>query len=163
MKRMRPLLCLALGLLVAPVGAPLADPPLGGYDDRRGGYGNHAQERRQPDDRQRADRYGNSAERRPLGTLHDDFDRRNDDRGNRWERSRDNDRYDRYDRRDRYDHDAARAAESVRRDERGRVLSSRPDDRGYRVRVLTPDGYVRERYVDPRDDRDDGRRYRDRD
>ena len=160
MKRMKPLLCLSLGLLSAPIDAPLANPPLGGYDDRRGGYGNHAQERRQPDDRQRADRYGNSAERRPLGTLHDDFDRRDNDGSSRWGRGRDDDRYDH---RDRYDRDAARAAESVRRDERGRVLSSRPDDRGYRVRVLTPDGYVRERYVDPRDDRDDGRRYRDRD
>jgi hypothetical protein len=157
MKRIRPLLCLALGLLVVPVGAPLADPPLGVRDDRRGGYGSHAQEHRQADDRRS---YGNSAERRPLGTLHDDFHRRDNDGGSRWGRGRDDDRYDH---RDRYDRDAARAAESVRRDERGRVLSSRPDDRGYRVRVLTPDGYVRERYVDPRDDRDDGRRYRDHD
>jgi hypothetical protein len=51
----------------------------------------------------------------------------------------------------------------VRRDERGRVLSSEPaDDRGYRVRVLTPDGYVRERFVDPRDERSDSRRGPDR-
>ncbi len=64
------------------------------------------------------------------------------------------------DRHDHYDRDAGRAANAVRRDERGRVLRSEPtDDRGYRVRVLTPDGYVRERYVDPR--RDDPDRHRD--
>lgn len=59
---------------------------------------------------------------------------------------------------------AREAADAVRRGKHGRVLSSEPvDDRGYRVRVLTPDGYVRERYVDPYDDRHprDERRRRD--
>jgi hypothetical protein len=45
-----------------------------------------------------------------------------------------------------------RAAERARRSSRGgRVLSAEPDgDEGYRVRVLTPDGYIRNLTVDPR-------------
>ncbi|MGE0811420.1 MAG: PepSY domain-containing protein [Immundisolibacter sp.] len=181
MKRPLSLICLALGLLLLPVGSPLADRAMGDSDDRRGGYND--QDRSRGGDRQRYDRSG---ERRPLGTLPDDrgyHDRRyggdnnpgrhygndrrwggDDHRGKhygsdrhdghrdyRYERDRYRDRYDgsRYG----HDRDAHRAAEAVRRGEHGRVLSSQPDDdRGYRVRVLTPDGYVRERYVDPRDD-----------
>lgn len=143
MKRIPPLACLLTGLLLLAGSGPLlADPPPGGSRDRHGdhrGQPDRRDWRRGPD---RDDRYGrNSAQRRPLGTSHDDHDRY------------------------RYDRDARRAAEAVRRDERGRVLSSQPtDDRGYRVRVLTPDGYVRERYVDPRDaERGDARRHRNRD
>lgn len=179
MKRPLSLICLALGLLLLPVGSPLADRAMGDSDDRRGGYND--QDRSRGGDRQRYDRSG---ERRPLGTLPDDrgyHDRRyggdnnpgrhygndrrwggDDHRGNHYGSDRRDGRPDyRYERdRGRYDgsryggdRDARRAADAVRRGEHGRVLSSeRDDDRGYRVRVLTPDGYVRERYVDPRDD-----------
>ena len=170
MKRTVPLLCLALGLLLAPVRSSLADRALGGSDERRGSY--REQDRDRGSDRQRYDRSG---ERRPLGTLpnrrdHDDRrygsgdnpgrhygqDRRwggDDHRGKHHGTDRRDGRRDRYDdSRYRDDRDARRAADAVRRREHGRVLSTEPDDdRGYRVRVLTPDGYVRERYVDPHD------------
>jgi hypothetical protein len=150
MKRIAPLICLSAGLLLACSGPALADPPLGGSRDRHGDYRDQPDRRdgnRGPD---RGGRDGrNSAERRPLGTSHDDYRWRRDDDRRRPPHS--------CDRHPGFDRDARRAAEAVRRDERGRVLSSQPaDDRGYRVRVLTPDGYVRERYVDPRDaDRND--------
>lgn len=176
MKRPLSFVLLGLGLLMGPVASSLADPAMGRSDDRRGGY--HDQDRSRGNDRQRYDRSG---DRRPLGTLPDDrgyHDRRydgdnnpgrhygpdrrwggDDHRGNHYGDDRRDNRYqrDRYHDRDngsRYgdDRDARRAADAVRRGERGRVLSSEPDDdRGYRVRVLTPDGYVRERYVDPHD------------
>lgn len=157
MKRMRHAIHLTAGLvLLAACGPLLADPALG---DRRDSYRSQSDERpgehrgwnrgstrAESSDRKRADQ-------RPLGTTRDDY------RGrfhNDWS-DRGGDRYRRQD--DRYGHNARRAADAVRRDERGRVLSSEPtDDRGYRVRVLTPDGYVRERYVDPRDEHDDQRR-----
>jgi hypothetical protein len=158
MKRIAPLICLSAGLLLASSGPALADPPLGGSRDRHGDYRDQPDRRdgnRSPD---RGGRDGrNSGERRPLGTSHDDYRwRRDDDRRrpprDRYERDQYNQNRYRNDRYDSSDRDARRAAEAVRRDERGRVLSSQPaDDRGYRVRVLTPDGYVRERYVDPRD------------
>lgn len=165
MKRIAPLICLLAGLLLAGSGPALADPPLGGSRDRHGDYRDQPDRRdwnRGPDRGGRDSR--NSAERRPLGTSHDDYRWRRDEDPRRPPRYRDRDERDHYDqnryRNDRYDgsdRDARRAADAVRRDERGRVLSSQPaDDRGYRVRVLTPDGYVRERYVDPRDaDRND--------
>lgn len=180
MKRPLSLICLALGLLLAPVGSSFGDPALGRSDDRRRDY--RDEHRNRGGDHQRSVRSG---ERRPLGTLPDDrgyHDRRyggdhnpgrhhgsgrrdggDDHRGNhygtdrrdsrpdyRYERDRHRDRHD--DSRYRDDRDARRAADAVRRREHGRVLSTEPDDdRGYRVRVLTPDGYVRERYVDPHD------------
>lgn len=50
--------------------------------------------------------------------------------------------------------DRDRAAEHARQRSRGgRVLSAEPDgDKRYRVRVLTPDGYIRNLSVDPRDE-----------
>ncbi len=135
--------------MLAASGPLFADRALGGSDDRRGYQrGDDRRGSYQSDDRRRehgrSDR-GSSrsrsgertrAEERPLGTSRDDHGRRSADP------------------RHRSSSDARRAADAVRRDERGRVLSSEPtDDRGYRVRVLTPDGYVRERYVDPRDER----------
>ena len=180
MKRPLSLICLALGLALLPVGSSLADPAMGRSDDRRGGY--EDQDRSRGSERQRYDRsserpllgtlpddrgyhdrrwggdnnpgghYG--ADRRWGGDDHRGnhfgFGRRDDYPDNRYERGRYGDRYNG----GRYgdDRDARRAADAVRRGERGRVLSSEPDDdRGYRVRVLTPDGYVRERYVDPHD------------
>lgn len=156
MKPSRVLVCLTIGLWLLPAQPSLADPALGRSNDGYGAREDYGRER-------------GGAQRRPLGTLPDDrgpYDRRHGDDGRdrrydggRWGDRDDRSRY----REERYGHDARRAAEAVRRDERGRVLSSQPDDdRGYRVRVLTPDGYVRERYVDPRDDdrewRPDGRR-----
>jgi hypothetical protein len=167
MKRTRHGLRLATCLLVLAASGPLfADPALGGSDDRRGHQrGDDRRGSYQSDDRRgeygsrdRGSSRSRSGERtraqeRPLGTSYDDH--RNHS-GEDWPQHREN-RYGDPDQRyryDRYDRDARRAAESVRRDERGRVLSSEPTgDRGYRVRVLTPDGYVRERYVEPRDDR----------
>jgi len=157
---MRNLIQLAAGLvLLAACGPLFADPALGRSDDQRDGYRGHATER-QTDNRgwSRGQSSARSrADQRPLGTTYDDYrGRSNDD----WS---DRGRYRGQDDRDRYGHDARRAADAVRRDERGRVLSSEPaDDRGYRVRVLTPDGYVRERFVDPRDERYDSRRDPDR-
>ena len=157
---MRHVIQLAAGLvLLAACGPLLADPALGRSDDRRDSYRGQSSERQsesrgwnrgQSGERSRADR-------RPLGTTYDDYrGRSNDDWSDRGRYRGQNDQ-------DRYGHDARRAAEAVRRDERGRVLSSEPaDDRGYRVRVLTPDGYVRERFVDPRDERYDSRRGSDR-
>lgn len=148
---MRHVIQLAAGLaLLAACGPLLADPALGSSDDRRDTYrdrsGEHRSESRGWDRQQSGER--SRADQRPLGTTRDDYRRRsNDDRSDRG-------RYRGQDDQDRYGHDARRAADAVRRNERGRVLSSEPtEDRGYRVRVLTPDGYVRERYVDPRDDR----------
>lgn len=46
---------------------------------------------------------------------------------------------------------AGRAAESARRQSGGRVLSVKPGDSGYRVRVLTPSGEVRHIVVPGRD------------
>lgn len=151
---------LAAGLvLLAACGPLFADPALGRSDDRRDSYRGQSSERQSEG---RGWNRGPSSERsradqRPLGTTRDDYrGRSNDDRSDRG-------RYRGQDDRDRYGHDARRAADAVRRDERGRVLSSEPaDDRGYRVRVLTPDGYVRERFVDPRDQRYDLRRHPDR-
>lgn len=154
MKRMRHAIHLTAGLVLLAACAPLlADPALGRSADRRDSYRSQSDERQgehrswnrgstraESSDRKRADQ-------RPLGTTRDDYRGRSHDDGS----DRGGDRYRRQD--DRYGHNARRAADAVRRDERGRVLSSEPtDDRGYRVRVLTPDGYVRERYVDPRDD-----------
>lgn len=180
MKRPLSLLCLALGLLLVPIRSSLGDPAMGRSDDRRGGY--QQEDRSRGGDRQRYDRSGARRPLGTLPDDRGYHDRRyggdqnpgrhygsgrryggDDHRGNhygadrgegrrdyRYQRDRDGDRYDG----SRYgtDRDARRAADAVRRGERGRVLSSEPDDRGYRVRVLTPDGYVRERYVDPRDD-----------
>lgn len=164
MKRTRHGLRLAICLLILAVSGPVfADRALGGSDDRRGYQrGDDRRGSYQSDDRRRE--YGSPdrgssrsrsgertrAEERPLGTSRDDHGGRF--RDEQWDR-RDN-RYRTPDQRHWSGNDARRAADAVRRDERGRVLSSEPtDDRGYRVRVLTPDGYVRERYVDPRDDR----------
>lgn len=164
MKRTRHGLRLATCLLVLAACGPLfAGPALGGSDDRRGHQRGddrrgsyHSDDRRgEYGSRDRDSSRSRSGERtraqeRPLGTLHDDHRGRSDD--HRWERR--DDRHGHPDQRHRYGSDARRAADAVRRDERGRVLSSEPTgDRGYRVRVLTPDGYVRERYVEPRDDR----------
>lgn len=164
MKRTRHGLRLATCLLVLAACGPLfAGPALGGPDDRRGHQRGddrrgsyHSDDRRgEYGSRDRDSSRSRSGERtraqeRPLGTLHDDHRGRSDD--HRWERR--DDRHGHPDQRHRYGSDARRAADAVRRDERGRVLSSEPTgDRGYRVRVLTPDGYVRERYVEPRDDR----------
>ncbi len=160
MKRTRHAVRLATCLLMLAASGPLfAGPALGKTDDQRGGYSSHSDQRgwsRDPGWAEASDR--NRADRRPLGTSRDDYrgrfasdsSYRGDDRhGGQYDRNR-------------HGRDARRAADAVRRDERGRVLSSEPtDDRGYRVRVLTPDGYVRERYVDPHDedrDYDDQRR-----
>lgn len=166
MKRMRHAIHLTAGvLLLAACGPLLADPTLGRSDDRRDNYRSQSDERQSEHRRwnrgstraESNDR--NRADQRPLGTTRDDYRGRSHDD---WS-DRGDDRYRRQDDRNRYDHDARRAADAVRRDERGRVLSSEPtDDRGYRVRVLTPDGYVRERYVDPRDNQYDPRRSYDR-
>lgn len=164
MKRTRRSLRLATCLLVLAASGPLfAGPALGGSDDRRGDQrGDDRRGSYQSDDRR--GEYGSRdrgssrsrsdertrAQERPLGTSHDDYHGRSDDH----QSERRDDRYRNPDQRNRHGSDARRAADAVRRDERGRVLSSEPTgDRGYRVRVLTPDGYVRERYVDPRDDR----------
>ncbi len=143
-------------LLLAVAAAAVADSALGTDDDPHDAY------RGQSDQHQGDQRgwgsdaarpqppTGNRAYQSPLGTQHDDY--RGQYEGDH--------QYDRGS--DRYGHDARRAADAVRRDQRGRVLSSEPfDDRGYRVRVLTPDGYVRERYVDPHDDDRRHRRRRD--
>lgn len=131
MNRSQALVGLALGLLVT-LSAPMAEPALGTTDDRYG------------------DRPARSGAQHWLGTTHDADKRRDGGDQNPAAHYGEPRRYERPDYR--YDRDARRAADAVRRGERGRVLSSRPDeDRGYRVRVLTPDGYVRERYVDPRD------------
>ncbi|ANX02739.1 hypothetical protein [Immundisolibacter cernigliae] len=164
MKRTRHGLRLAICLLILAVSGPVfADRALGGSDDRRG-YQRDDDRRGSYQSNDRRREYGSSdrgssrsrsgertrAEDRPLGTSYDDH--RGRSRDDQWERQ--DDRYRNPDQRNRHGNDARRAADAVRRDERGRVLSSEPtDDRGYRVRVLTPDGYVRERYVDPRDDR----------
>jgi len=160
MKRTRYAVQLTAGLVLLAVCGPLfADPALGRSDDRRDSYRGQSSER-QSESRgwnrgQASER--SRAEQRPLGTTRDDY------RGQRQDDRSDRGRYRGQDDRDRYGRDARRAAEAVRRDERGRVLSSEPaDDRGYRVRVLTPDGYVRERFVDPRDERSDSRRGPDR-
>lgn len=164
MQRTRQGLRLATWLLILAASGPLfAGPALGDSDDRRGHQ--RGEDRRgsyQSDDRRgeygsrdRGSSRSRSGERtrakeRPLGTSYDDHRGRSGD--HHWERR--DDRYRQPDQRHRYGSDARRAADAVRRDERGRVLSSEPTgDRGYRVRVLTPDGYVRERYVEPRDDR----------
>ena len=175
MKRVHAWVCLALGLMLLAAKPALAERRFGGVDDRNGGY--HEQRRERGGSDVRDERGPGSAQRRPLGTQpeyrdHDDRRYGSDRHPGRHygqERRHDGGRYgdyrDRNDRGrygdDRYGRDARRAADAVRRDERGRVLSSeRDDDRGYRVRVLTPDGYVRERYVDPRDDDRDDRRQR---
>lgn len=148
MQRTQNAIRLAVGvILLAACGSLLADPALGQSDERQAEHGGWS---RGPARAESSDR--NWADPRLLGTSRDDyrgrFDNDQSDRGD--------DRYGRQYDRDRYGHDARRAADAVRRDERGRVLSSEPtDDRGYRVRVLTPDGYVRERYVDPRDEHGD--------
>ena len=164
MKRTRHGLRLATCLLMLAASGPLfAGPALGGSDDRRGYQrGDDRRGSYQSNDRRRE--YGSPdrgssrsrsgertrAQERPLGTSRDDHGGRF--RDEQWDRQ--DNRYRTPDPRHRHGSDARRAADAVRRDERGRVLSSEPtDDRGYRVRVLTPDGYVRERYVDPRDDR----------
>ncbi len=153
-------------LLLAVAAAAVADSALGTDDDRQDVY------RGQPDQHQ-SDRRGwgsdgarpqpparNRAYQRPLGTQHDDYRGQYEDDHTQGHGDAYGRQYDRGS--DRYGHDARRAADAVRRDQRGRVLSSEPfDDRGYRVRVLTPDGYVRERYVDPHDDDRHHRRRRD--
>ena len=150
MKRPLSLICLALGLLLAPVGSSFGDPALGRSDDRRRDY--RDEHRNRGGDHQRSVRSG---ERRPLGTLPDDrgyHDRRygGDHNPGRHHGSGRRDGGD--DHRGNHYGTDRRAADAVRRREHGRVLSTEPDDdRGYRVRVLTPDGYVRERYVDPHD------------
>jgi hypothetical protein len=134
-----------VGVLLLAAALPTWAGPNRGQDDehrsdRDSRYREHYEgdrDRSLGQDRQRSLRR-NEAARRPLGTQHEEP---RSFRG-----------------RDRYDRDAGRAANAVRRDERGRVLRSEPtDDRGYRVRVLTPDGYVRERYVDPGGDGTDHR------
>ncbi|WP_372696253.1 hypothetical protein [Immundisolibacter sp.] len=131
--------CLGAGLLALLLaGGAVADTPMG---------------------QERGERYRDSGEQRYR-------DRGSWDRGDRdpsWRRPRDARRVERdrderplgqADDRYRSRRGARDAADAVRRGERGRGLSSEPvDDRGYRVRVLTPDGYVRERYVDPYDNR----------
>jgi hypothetical protein len=172
MKRTRHGLRLATCLLVLAASGPLfAGPALGGSDDRRGyqrgddrrgsyqsddrrgeyGSRDRGSSRSRSDERTPAEASDrNRAERRPLGTSRDDYRGRFDSDSSYRGDDRRGGQYDR----NRHGSDARRAADAVRRDERGRVLSSEPTgDRGYRVRVLTPDGYVRERYVDPRDDR----------
>ena len=151
MKRTRLSLRLATCLLALAASGPLfAGPALGETDGGRGGYSSRSDQggrSRGPEPAEASDR--NRAERRPLGTSRDDYRGRFDSDSSYRGDDRHGGQYDR----NRHGSNARRAAEAVRRDERGRVLSSEPtDDRGYRVRVLTPDGYVRERYVDPRDD-----------
>ena len=157
MKRTRHAVQVTVGLVLLVACGPLfADSARGRPDDRRDSYRGQSEQRQDQyrNDNRRSARAEsgnkNRGEQRPLGTTRDGAGARHRDdaahRGNA--RYRGND-----------DRDARRAADAVRRDERGRVLSSeRADDRGYRVRVLTPDGYVRERYVDPRDERGDQRR-----
>jgi hypothetical protein len=118
--------CLGAGLLALLLaGGAVAGPPMG---------------------QERGERYRNRSGR-------DESQRRPHDAG-RVERHRDERYLGESDEHHRSRRGAREAADAVRRGERGRVLSSEPvDDRGYRVRVLTPDGYVRERYVDPYDDR----------
>lgn len=131
--------CLGAGLLALLLaGGAVAEPPMG--QERGERYRNHSEQRnRDPGSRNRIGR--DESRRRP----HD---------AGRVERHRDERYLGESDEHHRSRRGAREAADAVRRGERGRVLSSEPvDDRGYRVRVLTPDGYVRERYVDPYDDR----------
>lgn len=131
--------CLGAGLLTLLLtGSAVAEPPMG--QDRGERYRHNSEQRyRDRDNWSHGDR---DESRRPRETR-------------RVERDRDERHLGQSDDRYRSRRGAREAADAVRRGERGRVLSSEPvDDRGYRVRVLTPDGYVRERYVDPYDDRD---------
>ncbi|GAB4359269.1 MAG: hypothetical protein Kow0073_18070 [Immundisolibacter sp.] len=130
--------CLGAGLLAwLMIGSAVAGPPLGQEHDEQ--YRHPGEQRyHDPGGRDRSRR----AESRPR-----DFGRA--------ERHRDEHYLGQSEDRYRSRRGAREAADAVRRGERGRVLSSQPvDDRGYRVRVLTPDGYVRERYVDPDADHD---------